>query len=387
MIQPPQELDLDLFIQQHGRMPHLGDPVAPWKYPGWLLRYVVAANLSHPDVPDRWGYLFRTLEAGRLLDEPIPRIKFGVPDRKVFSMLDQCVRIPAWDMGGWSDFRKMVEWIAYGLQVREEYPDIEEAKQEKLYREFNADPMLLSPYDYLGQWISERKGNGWNPGAFFPTPHPVIDCMVGMMDFDVCNEEGNVAKGGRDPRVLSVCDPCLGTGRMLMHASNYSMNLFGQDIDPLLCLVSMVNGALYAPWMVCPLPEAILATGEPVQTPKRRRREKVALVTQLDDVLAPVAQRSDLGTDSFARVALDLLRQAGFDPAAMEGTANWNGRSVPGHLWLEVGPFVVDYRLRRSLGPDAPHGVFRVCDRQGLSYDGVRVALEVGAVMTRVILG
>jgi hypothetical protein len=42
---------------------------------------------NHPAVPDRWGYHLRTLEAGRLLDEPIPQIAFGPPDNKVFSLL------------------------------------------------------------------------------------------------------------------------------------------------------------------------------------------------------------------------------------------------------------------------------------------------------------
>lgn len=57
-----------------------------------------------------------------------------------------------------------------------------------------------------------------------------------------------------DLRSKKVSDPALGTGRMLLHASNYSLRLYGMDIDPLVVKISKINGALYAPWMSFPLP-------------------------------------------------------------------------------------------------------------------------------------
>jgi hypothetical protein len=45
---------------------------------------------------------------------------------------------------------------------------------------------------------------------------------------------------------------------MLLHASNMSLCLFGQDIDPLAIAMCKINGALYAPWMSFPLPASIL---------------------------------------------------------------------------------------------------------------------------------
>ena len=56
-----------------------------------------------------------------------------------------------------------------------------------------------------------------------------------------------------------VMEPCLGTGRMLLHASNYSLRLHGMDIDQTVLTAALVNGALYAPWMVRPFPEEIFA--------------------------------------------------------------------------------------------------------------------------------
>jgi hypothetical protein len=127
---------------------------------------------------------------------------------------------------------------------------------EKLYRRVNLGPLLARPHDYLGEYVAAGKSGGWNPTGFYPTPHNVVECMVRMTMHDTRAE-------GRDPRLMSVCDPCLGSGRMLLHASNYSLCLFGQDIDPLAVAMCKVNGALYAPWLPFPLPESILGTHVP----------------------------------------------------------------------------------------------------------------------------
>jgi len=62
------------FVNEHHQFPRLGDPLAPWHYRGWLLAYVILIHERCSTVADRWGYHLRTLEAGRLLDEPIPQI-------------------------------------------------------------------------------------------------------------------------------------------------------------------------------------------------------------------------------------------------------------------------------------------------------------------------
>ena len=118
---------------------------------------------------------------------------------------------------------------------------------ERLYRQVNLVPLLERPFDYLGQHVASGKARGWNPTAFYPTPHPVAQCMARLLLHDA-------DKDGRDPRLRSVCDPCVGSGRLLLHASNYSLNLWGQDIDPLAVAMCKLNGALYAPWLSFPLP-------------------------------------------------------------------------------------------------------------------------------------
>jgi hypothetical protein len=243
--------DLRSFIERHRRLPRLGDTPAPWRYRGWLLPYVIHLHALIPAVADRWGYHLRTLEAGTLLDEPIPQIAFTAPDPKVFALLHDWARLVGWDCGGWSDFRTLLGWLGWGLAVSKEEPHLDDQVQEKLYRKVDLTPLLLTPWDYLGDHVATSKARGWNPTGFYPTPHPVVECMVRMTMHDESSDGG-------DPRTLSVADPCVGSGRMLLHASNYSLRLFGQDIDPLAVLMCLVNGALYAPWLSFPLPDTIL---------------------------------------------------------------------------------------------------------------------------------
>src|SRR5438132_11864809 len=105
---PAHAPDLTAFVAERGRLPRLGDNPAPWHYRGWLLPYVIQLHAIAPAVADRWGYHLRTLEAGRLLDEPIPQIAFGPPDNKVFSLLHEWSRLVGQDCGGGSDLRLLL---------------------------------------------------------------------------------------------------------------------------------------------------------------------------------------------------------------------------------------------------------------------------------------
>ena len=250
LITPP---DLTAFFEREGRLPRLGDRPPPWSYRGWLLPYVIESHALVPAVADRWGYHLRTLEAGRLLGEPIPQVAFGPPDPKVYGLLRDWSRLVGRDLGGWSDFRALLDWLCWGLALSGESPRLSEEVNEQLYRQVNVGPLLARPYDYLGEHVASGKSGGWNPTAFYPTPHNVVQCIVEMTMHDA-------GRDGRDPRTLSVCDPCVGSGRMLLHASNYSLCLFGQDVDPLAVAMCKVNGALYAPWLSFPLPDAVFGT-------------------------------------------------------------------------------------------------------------------------------
>lgn len=148
----------------------------------------------------------------------------------------------------WSPMEPLLDWLLWGLGLTKEPPKMSAELNEDLYRNVNIGPWLINPYDYLGEWIAGQKGK-WNPHAFFPTPHTVVEMMVRMtLDLE-----------SADMRCKTVLDPAVGSGRMLLHASNFSLRLYGMDIDPLLVKTCLVNGALYVPWMVSPFPETFFS--------------------------------------------------------------------------------------------------------------------------------
>ncbi|HYT93941.1 MAG TPA: N-6 DNA methylase, partial [Gemmataceae bacterium] len=245
--------ELAAFVDAHERLPRLGDERTPWSYRGWLLPYVIELHGIVPAVANRWGYLLRTLELGKLLDEPIPQVAFGPPDTKVFALLHDWSRLIGYDCGGWSDFRTLLDWLCWSLALSNEPPRLSDEVNEKLYRQVNLVPLLERPHDHFGDHVAASKAKGWNPTGFYPTPHNVVELMVRMTLHDAKAE-------GRDPRTLTIEDPCAGSGRMLLHASNVSLCLYGQDMDPLAVAMCKINGVLYAPWMAFPLPASILGT-------------------------------------------------------------------------------------------------------------------------------
>jgi hypothetical protein len=240
--EPPQ-CDWAQFICENGRVPFVTDARKPWTYPGWMMHYRLLAEECQI-TPPRWEYWARTKMAGRLLDEPIPRLDFedDCGERtEGFKVIDKAMRLVD-DRTGDRSVRVLLEWLMFALGLSRELPDVPDKLHEDLYRTIDLGPLLRKPADYIGGWISAHKGR-WNPTAFFPTPHSIVE-MICRMTY-----------GEGDQRSQTVCDPCAGTGRFLLHASNYSLRLYGNDIDNTVVMATKVNGALYAPWLVRPFPD------------------------------------------------------------------------------------------------------------------------------------
>lgn len=255
MIAPFFDYELSEFLLEHKRLPTVDDERKPWSYRGWAIPYVAQMH-GMADIPDRWGYYIATLEQGSLLDEPIPKMRFtgagAVDGLKHLANWESIVEAGG---GGWSSFAHLIDWLAWSLSVSGEPPKLSEKVMEQLYRAVDLSVWLRQPSDYLGTHVSQRKAHGWNPNGFFPTPHEIVEAMTLM------------TMGDGDLRLATVCDPTVGTGRMLLHASNYSLCLYGMDIDATVLRCCQINGALYAPWMVFPLPAGVLGRAVPDPPP------------------------------------------------------------------------------------------------------------------------
>lgn len=75
---------------------------------------------------------------------------------------------------------------------------------------------------------------------------------------------------------------------MLLHASNFSLCLYGQEIDRLAIAMCKINGALYAPWISFPLPPSII--GARSDDPSGTAIPSAARVSDGTDVDHPYAK-------------------------------------------------------------------------------------------------
>lgn len=235
------------FLIARGRVPNAEerDGRKPWDFRGWMLPYVMDM-FPAGGFPGRWGWWYRSLTAGSFPEgEGVPPwVQFDHGSDVARRNLDKCVQIIGHQMGfGMAAVGELVGWLGWGLATTKDQPRIPEKVALELYRTLNLGAMLSSPSDYLGWLMSEYKGRGKDPTAFFPTPHGLVSMMTRM----------NLGEPAPEKTLRSVMDPCVGTGRFLLEASNWSVRLYGCDINPRCVAATLVNGALYAPWLAFPL--------------------------------------------------------------------------------------------------------------------------------------
>jgi len=205
---------------------------------GWLIPYLLGLDQMFFR---RWDYWTRTCITGRVPREPIPAIPFqppaAYPRKQVLKNLRRCLDY-ARSLS--SPLEAFVDWLLWGFNQGETFPPISEKEDDFWYRTFNLGLFYLEPADHFGELAAEYMGRN-NALGFFATPGSVVAMMV-RMSFG--------AEPQDEHKTLSVCDPCCGTGGMLLYASNYSLNLYGMDISHLLTKIARLNGFIYVPWLV-----------------------------------------------------------------------------------------------------------------------------------------
>jgi hypothetical protein len=171
---------------------------------------------------------------GKLPSNSIPQINFVShcdESAEPFKILKKCL------INYNYSFYNFIDWLLYNLGD----PDIKSIERNSYWEEnFNLKPFLESPGDWIGHYFEcyvASKGIKDSTG-FFSTPISLCLMMVKMLNI-----------GSTD----SVYEPCAGTGRMLMAASNYSVNLFAQEINLTLIKICKINAWLYMPWLIMPL--------------------------------------------------------------------------------------------------------------------------------------
>ncbi len=211
-------------------------------FKGFLIPYLVVIDNTFNN--GRWRWWLQCLRTKHIPNEKLPQIRFshhaGEPQAKeARKHIEDILNHLELKLGSWDSLNIFLQWLLWGFGEGD-FPKINEETHMWLYKTFNLGLLLRQPHDYFGSIISERKSGGnWNPHAFYPTPHNVVECMVQMQ-----MPENDGGKG-----IFSTCiDPCVGSGRMLMHAANHVLFLYGVDIDATMCNVSKVNMHLYAPW-------------------------------------------------------------------------------------------------------------------------------------------
>lgn len=228
---------LSAFVNEYGRLPRIGDDHDPWTYRGWLLPYLAMCE-ADPRVSPRYSYVTRTLEAGRLLDEPIPQCRFvsehASEAKEGMKMLEKVTDIAMRGSGYSRGIESVCEWLGFATGVSDKPSTIAAKDQEQMYRTFDAGKWLIAPTDYIGEYMAQA-GIG-KAGAFFPTPMTICTMMAQM----------TYTEGQQPSRQAMDC--AVGTGRTLLAASNYSLRLFGQDINYLCVLACKINFAFFAPW-------------------------------------------------------------------------------------------------------------------------------------------
>jgi hypothetical protein len=237
-----------LRAQIEAAKPRPFDPDVRPKQPlahGWLLQFLLEADRF---TWGRWEHWFEMMQVGKAVGEGIPQIEWthSPAARKMLeNALNSITRYGGWQ--GWSSWQYInyfFEWMLFGLghdghKTPPKEPAGSEGASDRLFQTFNLETLLAFPSDYFGDILADNQFG--KQSGFFPTPMNIVEMMVRM-----------VIDG--DAREKTVCDPCVGTGRMLLAASNYSYRLYGVDIDGTVIKATLINGYLYAPWLVKPFP-------------------------------------------------------------------------------------------------------------------------------------
>lgn len=162
---------------------------------------------------------------------------------------------------------------------------------DRLYQIFCLEALVVYPYDYFGDLLAESSHGKHN--GFFPTPLTIVTFMTEVLMEkpvlkSITQENGVVTETWEGSITEAMIDPCVGTGRMLLTASNYSVNLHGQDIDEVVLKAANINFWLYVPWLI-----------KGINFPVKRQEEEFQPPVEYDESIYLATEDGDGGFDPF----------------------------------------------------------------------------------------
>ena len=177
----------------------------------------------------RWEWYSSIMLLKKLPTEPLPQVDFaddsdGSAKKLVLSLLNVNVSL--------DDLLNYLLHM-FGHTGYEKKPIVE--------IDFPLAAALLLQRDLFGDAYGEVMGKGLRSGTgYFPTPQSLCNMIVEMTMKD-CE------------LTHTVNDPCVGSGRMLLSASNKSLFLSGNDVNPVCVKMTLVNAYMFAPWIAIPV--------------------------------------------------------------------------------------------------------------------------------------
>lgn len=233
---------------------------------GWFREQLWTVESS---IWGRWNYWLQIIMNGQIGDPerfPIPQIEFGqflaestpaAPAHLVerfdhefvattIGTSDEARKIihksfeTAIHIGG-DNLDRLIEWWlwAFGSGAVKERPKLSDKAAIAMYQ-LQLPRMIAHPADWASWLVTEFACV--NRAAWFPTPMSLCSLMA-QMTFG--NHDG-------DTRALTVNEPCVGTGAILLPISNYSLRMSCQDVDYLMVRLCEFQAWLWIPWLVLP---------------------------------------------------------------------------------------------------------------------------------------
>lgn len=192
------------------------------------------------DLSDRWRWLGWMYFTKTLPQTPYPKIHFvDDHDQRAKKLIESC--LPFHEVG----LDHLLQFLLHmiGHPQYQKLPSVIQPHHVRHWiSHFDLDVAISLERDLFGDYLAEEMGKHHRDGTgFFATPISVA-VMIAEMTLSTAD------------LLSSVMDPCVGTGRLLMVASNHSLCLFGQDINATCVRATLVNAALFAPQILFPPP-------------------------------------------------------------------------------------------------------------------------------------